>query len=517
MKVLRRIGRKGAGGIAAAGVLVGLMMFVVLPAIASTPGSPVPPASSPDSVTPTDVQTGGQDNDCSLFYPGGSTLHAFYIDNPKSKSYTDPATGAIFTLTVNPTPSTGWPAAANGKYLSFTTTGAAVVDVGINGGNDTTHYNYSRYLGQQYGFTRSDGFLHAGAQSVNSNGNPTQLYSYSHLAFCYGTSGVASGALFDDTTHNGVKDTGEGGLPNKTVRLYSGTNLAGSAVSGADGSYQLGTLTPGSTYRVCVVGTGSKETVPTTATPNSAACTGSGESQVGYTATANTNLMGLNFGLAAVASISGTAFFDTNGDSANNTGDSPAGGLTVTLYSGSGTSLASTATTAGDGTYSFADQFINNTYRVCISKPADETYNSRPVVRSGVHGRRPGAQRVQLHARLRRAGRLRLRLRTVGVCLRHGLQRPEPGRRQQRRCAAAGLDRESLRGLEPGQDDHRRPRTARTASRCRSRRAPRTRSARHRRPAPGGRASRCPRRRPCATAGTSRRGTRSHRRCRGRS
>ena len=109
MSELRRFGRKALAAMGVAGALVGLTMFVVLPALASTPGTPVPPASSPGGVTPIDVQTGGQDNDCSLFYPAGSTLHAFYVDNPKTKSYTDPATGATFNITTNPTPSTSWP------------------------------------------------------------------------------------------------------------------------------------------------------------------------------------------------------------------------------------------------------------------------------------------------------------------------------------------------------------------------------------------------------------------------
>ena len=93
MSELRRFGNRGLAGIGVTGALAGLTMLVVLPALASTPGANILPASSPGGVTPIDVQTGGQDNDCSLFYPAGSTLHAFYVDNPKTKSYTDPATG----------------------------------------------------------------------------------------------------------------------------------------------------------------------------------------------------------------------------------------------------------------------------------------------------------------------------------------------------------------------------------------------------------------------------------------
>ena len=104
---------------------------------------------------PTDYYANDTPNDCGkLFYPsGGAPTYAFRIKDGTSKKYTDPATGATFTLTVNP-PNSGypsgsgtakWPAYANGTYFSFTSTGAAIVDVGVDGDNekDTTRYNYS--------------------------------------------------------------------------------------------------------------------------------------------------------------------------------------------------------------------------------------------------------------------------------------------------------------------------------------------------------------------------------------
>lgn len=375
MNGLRQFGRKAVGGLALVGALAGLMMFVVLPALASTPGQAVPPASSPGGVTPIDVQTGGQDNDCSLFYPSGSTLHAFYVDNPKSKSYTDPATGATFTITTNPTPSTGWPAYANGKYMSFRSTGAAIVDVGVNGGNDTTHYGYAKN-----GFTTADGYLHAAAQSVDSSGNPTQLYSIGHVAFCYGLTATAGGTVFTDMNTNTVRDTGEAGLSGVTVNVYSGATLAGSAVTKGDGSYQLTNLAPGSTYTVCVVAKDATETLPSSTTASKAACSGTDERPLGYSFTTSQTVTGLDFGIAP-GTVSGTVFTDANQNGCYDVAggascppapvvgtDSALGGWTVTLYGGS--SPLST-TSKSDGSYSIPVSFSPGTaYTVCETPPS---------------------------------------------------------------------------------------------------------------------------------------------------
>ena len=326
-------------------------------------------------MTPIDVQTGGQDNDCSLFYPGGSTLHAFYVDNPKSKMYTDPATGATFTITTNPTPSTGWPAYANGKSLSFKSTGAAIVDVGVNGGNDTTHYSYAAA-----GFTTGDGYLHAGAQSVDKSGNPTQLYSVGHVAFCYGTAATAAGTVFTDVNTNNMRDSADVGAAGLTVNAYSGTTLTASAVTQADGSYQISGLTPGSAYTVCVAVKDAQETLPNSSTPNKAGCSGQDERPLGYAVTTSQPLTKLDFGLAP-GSVSGTVFNDANQNNCNDLAagascpaglgsgtDSALGGWTVTL---SGGSTVATATTQSDGSYTINAAFTPGTaYTVCETPPS---------------------------------------------------------------------------------------------------------------------------------------------------
>ena len=50
--------KRGLAGVGAL-VIVGVMGFLVLPAIASNPGDQIGPAAQPSGVYPTDVQIGG--------------------------------------------------------------------------------------------------------------------------------------------------------------------------------------------------------------------------------------------------------------------------------------------------------------------------------------------------------------------------------------------------------------------------------------------------------------------------
>src|SRR5262245_5890236 len=200
MNNLSRISKRRIGGAAAAlGLLIALMMFVVLPAVASTPGQQVPPPST-SGVMPIDVNTGGQSNDCAVF--GSAAANQFRISNPKSQTYSTSVNGApvTFTLKLNPDDAKNLPAYANGKYVDVSSTGAAIVDIGIKGGNDSTDYRYS---GQPAGFTTADGALHAPAQATLADGTPTALYGISNLTFCFDVSGFVSGTVYRDLNQNG--------------------------------------------------------------------------------------------------------------------------------------------------------------------------------------------------------------------------------------------------------------------------------------------------------------------------
>ena len=260
-------GRKAVVGVGAA--LVGLVLLVVLPAFATSPGQPIKPASIPKGIVPVDVNTGGQSNDCALFYGSGAApAYQYRISNPKSQTYktTVGAVTVSFTLTMNPPNTTSplRPAYATDKYVSFSSTNAAIADVGIKGGTDTARYNYTGKSGvtgnPTYPSVASDGYLHAPAQSVDSSGNPTSLYSVSNLTFCFELSGSVAGTVYLDGNQSGTQNAGELGQPGWTVDLYKdvtagvagGGTLVGSTSTGASGGYSFALpLSTTSTYRVC--------------------------------------------------------------------------------------------------------------------------------------------------------------------------------------------------------------------------------------------------------------------------
>jgi len=331
MKWEGRRPKAAVGAVAALGVLIGLVLLVVLPALATTPGAPIPPPSIPKGITAVDVPTGGQSNDCAVFYANNAANQPAYqyrISNPKSQKYTTTVNGTTvtFTLTMNPPnpgPSGPLPAYANDKYVSFTSTGAAIADVGIKGGTDTARYNYSGQSGvtgnPNYGAVTSDGYLHAPAQSTVSSTNltPTSLYSISNLTFCFSLAGSVSGSVYQDANQNGTKDTGDTGQSGWTVSLYKGVTqgtpgggtLVSTTTSGSDGSYSFVLpFSTNTTYRLCEAppsGTwGQSQPLPSTAN----ICTGTDEPK-GYDfqpTSALEQITGKNFGnVSGVACVTG--------------------------------------------------------------------------------------------------------------------------------------------------------------------------------------------------------------------
>lgn len=373
------------GGLGAAAALTMLVLLVVLPALAA-PGDLIPPASTA-GVTPTEFTLPSRDvQNCASFYPsGGAPAYAFYIKDVHSGTYTDPATGATFTIDVAP-PNTGNPANGGGTwpyyntytYLSFTSTGAQIDDVGVYGANERTGAHYS-YTGQPGGSVTSDGYLHADLVSGWwwHHQRTTRLDRLDDLEFCYGHYASQTVNVFDDANHNGQQDGGESPIasPNWTLDLYDSSDTAvGSPVTTTNGSYTFSNLTVGATYTVCIVGQdGWEQTLPDTG--GTANCTGAGESPVGYTFTAGGGAA-TDFGEVQHGSISGSAYLDPNG---NGTDTSGLGGLTVTLYDSGGNAVGTT-TTASDGTYSFSDEYAGS-YTLCIEAPSG--HNTQTVPSSG--------------------------------------------------------------------------------------------------------------------------------------
>ncbi len=323
MKRLRQSRKNVIGGLATIGVVSVALLFVVLPALATSAGAQIPPPSIGKNVTPVDEPTGGQSNDCVFFYgPSGFTkagfgqpTYQYRIANPKTGQYKTTVNGTqvTFTLTMNPpNPPPGHaslPAYANQKYISFTSTGAAIVDVGIKGGTDEARYNYDNAVtglnNTSYGSVASDTYLHAPAQATVSDNDltPTTLYSISNLTFCFELGSTASGTVYQDNGPfpNGSRDAGEPGLQGWTVNLYAGQNLAATTTSTADGSYSFTVPQSNTAYTICEAPpppppSGWVQTQPAPGTPNICAHNGTTELLKGQTFTATASAANLDFG-----------------------------------------------------------------------------------------------------------------------------------------------------------------------------------------------------------------------------
>ena len=360
-------------GLVLGGALLAVTWLVVVPAFGSSVGSKVPPPSV-SGVLPTDYYANDTPNDCGkLFYPsGGAPTYAFRIKDGTSKKYTDPATGATFTLTVNP-PNSGypsgsgsanWPAYANGKYFSFTSTGAAIVDVGVDGDNekDTTRYSYS---GASGGSVSGDGYLHASALKTNSDGSTKTLDGLDDMSFCYNTFAPISGTAFIDANGNGTKDDPvDASASGLMVTLFNGVGTSlGTTTTASDGSYTFPKESVGAAYKVCIGAptadaNGYLETLPT----SGAAC--AAPASVGYTI-AKLGVSGQSnqdFGFEPLGSVAGTVYNDVDQNRVNDDG-AALQGWTVTLYGGA---KPVSMTTDSNGSYKFKVPFsTSTTYTVC--------------------------------------------------------------------------------------------------------------------------------------------------------
>jgi subtilisin-like proprotein convertase family protein len=194
-----------------------------------------------------------------------------------------------------------------------------------------------------------------------------------------------SGTIFTDSNGNGVLDPGEPGEAGQTV--YVDTNNNGvldpgepMAVTDANGNYSITGLQPGA-YRV-------REVVPagytqTTAnpTPISGALDG-------------TSVTGVSFGNFQLASVSGTAFMDNNGNGQLSAGKAAAAGQTVFLdqnHDGvpdqaSTTVYSSTPKKAipGNGgsiyAYAAADGFVTPITKITVTLNITFSYDSDLVI-----------------------------------------------------------------------------------------------------------------------------------------
>jgi protocatechuate 3,4-dioxygenase beta subunit len=166
------------------------------------------------------------------------------------------------------------------------------------------------------------------------------------------------GIVYRDLDRDGTMDPGDTAMVGVKVYLKdSSGNIVGTTVTAADGSYVFTGLTPGASYTVVEdqpVGYGSSQ-APTNSIPVTAPATG--------------GATGFNFG-ETLSTISGSVYVDANDDGVKQAGETPIGGVTVTLTgtAADGSIVLLTTTTGPDGSYSFADLKAGN-YTVVESQP----------------------------------------------------------------------------------------------------------------------------------------------------
>lgn len=163
--------------------------------------------------------------------------------------------------------------------------------------------------------------------------------------------GSISGVKFNDLNGDGVRQSGENGLPGWTIQLLdTSNNVLATTVTAADGSYSFNGLQAG-TYRVREVGQAGWVQMSVN----------SGD----VTITSGTVVsIGEDFGNFQLVSITGRKVNDLDGDGYD-ASDPGLGGVTINPLQGNDAAGApiATATTASDGTYRF-DGLTPGTYFV---------------------------------------------------------------------------------------------------------------------------------------------------------
>lgn len=184
------------------------------------------------------------------------------------------------------------------------------------------------------------------------------------------------GAVFEDTNNNGVKDTGEPGIPNVTVTLtgvsvVTGVIAAKTATTDSSGNYTFTGLTPGTYMITETQPAGYSDGKDQNGTPAAGSTSGDRFMSIDLTKSAAAS-GGFNFGEIKGGIVSGVVYRDVNNDGTQAaTGETGIAGVKVRLtgFDDQGNPVDKTATTGSDGSYSFSN-LRPGTYAVRETQPA---------------------------------------------------------------------------------------------------------------------------------------------------
>jgi uncharacterized repeat protein (TIGR01451 family) len=233
-----------------------------------------------------------------------------------------------------------------------------------------------------------------GDDTLDSDANTTTGLTGTYTLTSGQTNNTIDAAFFDvaiigdkvwvDSNANGIQDPGEPGLDGATVKLFdsTGTTELESIVTHDGGTYEF-TVNPG-TYKVKFILPGgysfSAADQGGDESKDSDADTGTGFTAT-YTVGSNEHLLTVDAGAYQTASVGNLAWIDSNGNGVQDpTETSGLAGVTVTLYTSTGTQVSTPQTTPGTGLYSFTG-LTPGSYKVCFTAP--DSYIFGPASQGG--------------------------------------------------------------------------------------------------------------------------------------
>jgi uncharacterized repeat protein (TIGR01451 family) len=184
--------------------------------------------------------------------------------------------------------------------------------------------------------------------------------------------------VWDDSNHDGIQDASEAGVMGVTVRLYNSSGIEVGVTTTNDqghylfrdlapGSYTVGFSTP-SGYEFTLAARGGSEASDSDADETS------GRSGL-VTLPTGEDYTDLDAGIFKPASVGDRVWLDRNGNGLQDSGEEGLPGITVLLYSESGTLVGSTAT-GGGGAYLF-DDLLPGSYEIRFQRPDGYLFSPR--------------------------------------------------------------------------------------------------------------------------------------------